>query len=85
MQEEDGVMMMSFTRDVTAMNVDDFSLVVRCMFIVTAWGGPVTSYGTPAQFGKHTQKGVIENLMCLQSCPGINQYPVVPLTVTVHN
>ncbi len=74
MESENGEMMMSFVRDIYTTKQSDSTLGSQCMYILSAWGGNVLSYSTPATFSKHTEKGVISQLICLQQCTGLNYY-----------
>ena len=40
----------------------------QCVFMIWAFGGPVTRHESPAVFGFHTSQGVFATQLCLQEC-----------------
>ena len=72
----DGEMMMSFVRDIYTTKEKDISLGTQCLYILAAWGGTVLSY-SPVNFSKHLSTEVIDQLICLQVCKGLNCLKVV--------
>ena len=64
---------MSFTRAfITGDNDQDLDLN-QCVHLLRAWGGPVSSYNSPASFGYHGNDdnfGVFSTQLCLQDCVG---------------
>ncbi len=64
---EDGTVKICFTRPVDSDDDDDISLDV-CRYVLWAYGGPVTSYGTDGMngvFGGHSSRGVFSEQICL--------------------
>ena len=58
----------SFIRPrVSSDNSQDIDLD-QCVFMIWAFGGPVTSHDSPAVFGFHTSRGVFTTQLCLQEC-----------------
>ena len=66
---------MSFRRAlVTGDNNQDLDLN-QCVHLLSAWGGTVFSYNSPASFGYHDNRGVFSTQLCLQDCVGKYNYP----------
>ena len=57
----------SFIRLRSSDNSQDIDLD-QCVFLIWAFGGPVTSHESPAVFGFHTSQGVFTTQLCLQEC-----------------
>ena len=72
---QDGRTTMSFRRAlVTGDNNQDLDLN-QCVHLLRAWGGPVSSYNSPASFGYHgNNRGIFSTQLCLQDCEGKCNY-----------
>ena len=74
---------MSFRRALvtTDNNNQDLDLN-QCVHLLRAWGGPVSSYNSPASFGFHgtNNRGVFSTQLCLQDCVGRYNYHFVLLS-----
>ena len=64
-----GDLFFTFTRRIVSADTSgqDINLNV-CLFLIRAWGGPVTNFATPAEFNQHTSQGGFADQMCLQQC-----------------
>ena len=58
----------SFIRPrVSSDNSQDIDLD-QCVYVIWAFGGSVASHTTPAEFSRHTDRGVFTAQLCLQEC-----------------
>lgn len=65
---EDGKTTISFNRLIVTNDTDDDISLDECRYVLWAYGGPVTSYGSDGNegvFGGHTDKGVFSDKICL--------------------
>ena len=62
-----GIMTMSFVRDIISDDSDDIS-INKCVYILSSWGGSVTTFTSPAQFNRHTATQVFTTQICLDQC-----------------
>ena len=65
---DDGVTTISFTRPIVSDDNDDDLDLDECRYVIWAYGGTVTSYGTNGMngvFGGHSERGVFPNRICL--------------------
>ena len=62
---------MSFRRALvtTDNNNEDLNLN-QCVYLLSAWGGPVFDLNSPVVFGMHRNSSVFPTQLCLQDCVG---------------
>ena len=79
---DDDHVMISFMRRLdTGDDTDDISLT-GCHYLLWAWAGLVTDYGTPAAFGQHGERGVFNDQICCGGNTGnAGKLHIVPTTL----
>ena len=68
MYEEDGTTTISFKRLLVTGDTDGDKDIDRCVYVLWAWGGSISSYDSPAVFGGHTSRGVFSDQLCINEC-----------------
>ena len=68
---QDGITTMSFRRALVTTDDNNQDLDLnQCVYLLSAWGGSVINYNSPAIFGYHPNRGVFSTQLCLQDCEG---------------
>ena len=82
--DNDHVMISFMRRLDTGDDTDDISLT-GCHYLLWAWAGLVTDYGTPAAFGQHGERGVFNDQICCGGNTGnAGKLHIVPTTLIMY-